>query len=115
MSLTVETRDAGNVVVLTFRGRIVLGEGEKEVREAVEKVLAQGHKKIVFDVGHISYLDSCGIGVLVSRKISAERAQAVIKAVVPASTTIPLPVVTFLHLAFEVFDELPKAVGSFGG
>ena len=66
MSMKVQTRQVDGVTILDLSGRITLGEGSVTIRDAVRDVLAKGQKKILLNLGDISYIDSSGIGELVS-------------------------------------------------
>ena len=66
MSMKVKTRQVDGVTILDLSGRITLGEGSVTLRDAVRDVLAKGSNKILLNLGDISYIDSSGIGELVS-------------------------------------------------
>src|ERR1700679_3381246 len=66
MSMKVQTRQVDGVTILDLSGRITLGEGSVTIRDAVRDVLAKGSNKILLNLGDISYIDSSGIGELVS-------------------------------------------------
>ncbi len=66
MSMKVQTRQVDGVTILDLSGRITLGEGSVTIRDAVRDLLAKGQKKILLNLGDISYIDSSGIGELVS-------------------------------------------------
>jgi anti-sigma B factor antagonist len=56
----------GDVSVIDVSGRITLGEGSSTLRDALRGLVAQGQKKILLNLGEVSYIDSSGIGELVS-------------------------------------------------
>jgi len=66
MSMKVKTRQVDGVTILDLSGRITLGEGSVTIRDAVRDVLAKGSNKILLNLGDINYIDSSGIGELVS-------------------------------------------------
>ena len=66
MSMKVQTRQVDGITVLDLSGRITLGEGSVTIRDAVRDVLAKGSNKILLNLGDINYIDSSGIGELVS-------------------------------------------------
>ena len=66
MALKITDCEVGGVAVLTLEGRIMLGEETVRFREKVNEVVAAGKKKIVLNLGDVNYIDSSGIGELVS-------------------------------------------------
>src|SRR5258708_39725189 len=66
MSMKVQTRQVDGVTILDLSARITLGEGSVTIRDAVRDVLAKGSNKILLNLGNITYIDSSGIGELVS-------------------------------------------------
>ena len=66
MSMKVTTRQVDGITVLDLSGRITLGEGSVTLRDAVRGALAKGSKNILLNLGDVSYIDSSGIGELVS-------------------------------------------------
>jgi len=66
MSMKVQTRQVDSITILDLSGRITLGEGSVTIRDAVRDVLAKGSNKILLNLGNITYIDSSGIGELVS-------------------------------------------------
>ena len=73
MSVKVSTRQVGDVTVADVAGKLTLGEGSATFREALRSLTSQGHKKILLDLGAVSYMDSSGLGTLVGLKVSALR------------------------------------------
>ena len=67
MSVKLNTRQVGDVTVMDLAGRITLGEGSSTMRDAIKDSRSvKGHKKILLNLGEVSYIDSSGIGELVS-------------------------------------------------
>ena len=66
MSMKVSTRQVDGVVVMDMSGRITLGEGSVVLRDAVRELLSKGNKKILANLAEVNYIDSSGIGELVS-------------------------------------------------
>ena len=72
MSVKITTRQVDGVTVLDMNGRIILGEGSVQLREAVRDLLSKGQKKILLNLGNVTYIDSSGIGELVSAFTTAK-------------------------------------------
>jgi anti-sigma B factor antagonist len=64
MSLKVNTRQVGDVAVIDVSGRITLGEGSSVIRDTMRDLTTKGNKKILLNLGDVSYIDSLGIGEL---------------------------------------------------
>ena len=64
--MKIETRTVGDVHILDISGKITLGEGTMAVRNTVRELLKNGGKKIILNLGDVNYIDSSGIGELVS-------------------------------------------------
>lgn len=113
MSATINTRQNGDVCVLDVSGRITLGEGSIVVREAVKKLVADGTKKIVLNLGNVTYIDSSGIGELVSAFTSVSNNGGSLKLLNLTKRVQDLLQITKLYTVFEVFDDEAAAVASF--
>src|SRR5260370_444814 len=74
VSVKLTTRQVGDVTVVDVAGRITLGEGSSALRDAVRDMVSKNQKKILLNLGDVSYIDSSGIGELVSRFTTATRA-----------------------------------------
>lgn len=66
MSMKLSIRQVGDVTVMDAAGRITLGEGTSSMRDAIRDAVAAGHRKVLLNLGEVNYIDSSGIGELVS-------------------------------------------------
>ena len=66
MSMKASTRQVDGVTIVDLSGRITLGEGSVVLRDTIKDLLSKGQKKILLNLGDVSYIDSSGIGELVS-------------------------------------------------
>jgi len=64
--MTIDTRNVNGITILELHGKITIGEGSREIRETIRKLLDSGNKNILLSLGDVSYIDSSGIGELVS-------------------------------------------------
>jgi anti-anti-sigma factor len=71
MALTATVREVGDVSVVDLNGKITLGENTQALRDEVLSLLSQGIKKLLFNMAHVGYIDSSGLGELVSAHTSA--------------------------------------------
>ena len=63
--MQIEERTVGDVVVLDLKGKITLGEGDELLKDKVNSLVNQGHKKILLNLGGVPYVDSAGLGEIV--------------------------------------------------
>ena len=112
MSLKITVRNDGDVAVLLCSGRIVFGEEASALRDKVKSVLNDS-KKIVLNLGGVSYIDSGGLGVLVSLFTSARGAGGDIKLANLTQRVGDLLQITKLLTVFEVHEGEQKAIDAF--
>jgi anti-sigma B factor antagonist len=83
MHMTTSTRQVGGVTIVDISGRIVLGEESAALGDLLCDLLSKGHKKIVFNLGDVDYIDSTGLGHLVSAFTSVQKARGRTKTAQP--------------------------------
>ncbi len=113
MSMKVSTRHVDGVTILDLSGRITLGEGSVTLRDAVRELLDKGDKNILLNLGDVSYIDSSGIGELVSAFTSVKNAGGELKLLNLTKKVHDLLQITKLYTVFDVKDDETTAVGSF--
>ncbi len=64
--MTIDTRSVNGITILELHGKVTIGEGSREIREKIRELLESGNKDILLNLGDVSYVDSSGIGELVS-------------------------------------------------
>ena len=113
MSATINTRQNGDVCILDVAGKITLGDGSVVIRDAVKKLVGDGTKKIVLNLGDVTYIDSSGIGELVSAFTSVSNTGGTMKLLNLTKRVKDLLQITKLYTVFEAFDDEASAVASF--
>jgi len=113
MSMKYQTRQVDNVTILDLSGRITLGEGSVTLRDAVRDVLAKGSTKILLNLGDVSYIDSSGIGELVSAYTTVKNQGGEMKLLNLTKKVHDLLQITKLYTVFDVKDDEASAVASF--
>ncbi len=113
MSIKLNTRQVGDVTVVDLAGRITLGEGSSTMRDALRDLLTKGNKKILLNLGEVSYIDSSGIGELVSAFTTVTNQGGELKLLGLNKRIKDLLQITKLYTVFEVFDDESTAVRSF--
>ena len=113
MSVKLTLRQVGDVTVVDAVGRLTLGEGSSVFRDAVRDLVAKGNKKIVLNLGEVTYIDSSGIGEMVSAFTTVTNQGGQFKLLHLTKRVQDLLQITKLYTVFEVFDDEAHAIGSF--
>ena len=109
MSVSLKTRQVGDVTVVDVAGRITLGEGSSALRDMVGK----NQKKILLNLGEVSYIDSSGIGELVSGFTTVTNSGGQLKLLNLNKRVKDLLQITKLYTVFDVHDDEAGAIRSF--
>ena len=113
MSIKANTRQVNGVTVVGVSGRITLGEGSATLRETVRDLLNRGQKKILLNLGDVTYIDSSGIGELVSGFTTVTNQGGQLKLLSLTKKVHDLLQITKLYTVFDVHDEETSAIRSF--
>ncbi len=113
MSVKMTTRQVGDVTVIDVVGRITLGEGASAFRDAIRELAANGKKKLLLNLAEVSYIDSSGIGEMVSGFTTVTNQGGAVKLLNLTKRVRDLLQITKLYTVFEVFDDEAAAVRSF--
>lgn len=113
MSMNASTRQFQDVIVVDLSGQIKLGEGSSVLRETVKDLLAKGHKKILVNLAEISYIDSSGIGELISAFTSTRNQGGELKLLKLTKKTRDLLQITKLYTVFDIRDDEAEAIAAF--
>lgn len=113
MSVKLTTRQVGDVTVIDAAGRITLGEGASQFRDTIRDLSSKGSKKILLNLGDVSYIDSSGIGEMVSGFTTVTNAGGKLKLVGLSKRVKDLLQITKLYTVFDVYDEEATAIRSF--
>ena len=112
-SVKISTRQVDGVTILDMSGRITLGEGSVQLRDAVRDLLSKGQKHILLNLGDVTYIDSSGIGELVSAFTTAKNQGGELKLLNLTRKVHDLLQITKLYTVFDVKDDEASAVASF--
>jgi anti-sigma B factor antagonist len=107
------TRQIDGVTIVDLSGRITLGEGSVILRDTVKDLLGKGQKKILLNLGDVSYIDSSGIGELVSAFTSVRNQGGELKLLHLTKKVHDLLQITKLYTVFDVKDDEAAAIGAF--
>jgi anti-sigma B factor antagonist len=107
------TRQIGDVNVVDVAGRITLGEGSSALRDSVREMVGKGQKKILLNLGEVSYIDSSGIGELVSAFTTVTNGGGQLKLLNLTKRVKDLLQITKLYTVFDVHESEVSAIRSF--
>jgi anti-sigma B factor antagonist len=113
VSVKLTTRQVGDVTVIDVAGRITLGEGSSVLRDAMRDLVSKGQKKILLNLGEVSYIDSSGIGELVSGFTTVTNSGGALKLLNLNKRVKDLLQITKLYTVFDVHEDEAGAIRSF--
>ena len=113
MNLKTTTRQVDGITIVDCSGRITLGEGSVVLRDAVKDLLSKGQKKILLNLGDVNYIDSSGIGELVSAYTTVKNQGGELKLLNLTKKVHDLLQITKLYTVFDVHEDEAAAIRSF--
>ena len=113
MSMKATIRQVDSVTVVDISGRITLGEGCTQLRELIRDQLSKGHKDLLVNLADVTYIDSSGIGELVSAYTGVSKQGGQLKLLNLTKKVHDLLQITKLYTVFDVHDDEAKAISSF--
>ncbi|RLE15915.1 MAG: anti-sigma factor antagonist [Acidobacteria bacterium] len=111
--LEIQEKTVGTVIVLNLKGKITIGSGDAALRTYIEKLLGEGHQRIILNMARVSYLDSSGTGELVSVLIKMRRSGGELKLLNISQKIKDILQIAQLFSIFEVFTDEAEAIASF--
>jgi anti-sigma B factor antagonist len=113
MALHLTPRDSGVITVIDASGRITLGDGSAMLRKTIRQLLEEGRAKIVLNLADVDYIDSSGIGELVSAYTAVRNKNGELKLLQLTKKVHDLLQITKLFTVFEVYSDEGTAIRSF--
>ncbi|OLE52583.1 MAG: anti-anti-sigma factor [Acidobacteria bacterium 13_1_20CM_3_53_8] len=111
--LNIKERQAGDVVILDMGGRITIGEGSVTLRTAIRRLLEEGKKRILLNLAGVGYIDSSGIGELVSSYTAIGKEGGQLKLLNLTQKLQDLLAITKLLTVFDVYESETEALNSY--
>jgi anti-sigma B factor antagonist len=111
--LNIKERQAGDVTILDLDGKITIGEGSVSLRSVIRRLIDEGKKKILLNLAGVSYVDSSGIGELVSSYTTINREGGQLKLLNLTQKIQDLLAITKLLTVFDTYEEESSALNSF--
>jgi len=113
VTMKASSRQVNGVTIVDMSGRITLGEGSVVLRDTIRDLLGKGQKKILLNLGNVTYIDSSGIGELVSAFTSVRNQGGELKLLNLTKKVHDLLQITKLYTVFDIKDDETAAVGAF--
>lgn len=111
--MQIEERNQGDVVVLDLKGKVTLGEGDEMLKDKVNSLVNQGHRKIILNLAEVPYVDSAGLGEIVRTYTTVSRQGGSLKLLNLTKRITDLLSITKLLTVFETFESETEAIKSF--
>jgi anti-sigma B factor antagonist len=111
--LTITERQAGDVTILDMSGKVTIGDGSVALRNSIRRLLQEGKKKVLLNLAGVGYIDSSGIGELVSSYTTTNKEGGQLKLLNLTQKLQDLLAITKLLTVFDVYNDEGEALGSF--
>jgi len=113
MKMTASTRLVGGVTIVDLSGRIVAGDESAALRDLVRNLISEGNKKILLNLRNVNYIDSSGLGELVSAFTSMRSGGGELKLLNLTKRVHSLLQITKLYTVFDITDDEATSIKSF--
>ena len=113
--MEIEQRPSGDVMILDLKGKLTIGSGDELLKDKIHSLIQQGHRKLVLNVADVPYVDSAGLGAIVSSYTTVSREGGSLKLLGLTSRIKDLLAITKLLTVFDTYESESDAVASFGG
>lgn len=111
--LTITERQAGDITILDMSGKVTIGDGSVALRNAIRRLLQENKKKVLLNLAGVGYIDSSGIGELVSSYTTVRQEDGQLKLLNLTQKLQDLLAITKLLTVFDVYEDEGTALGSY--
>ncbi len=111
--MTIDERKSGDVTVLDVAGKILLGEGDVQLKRKIDELIERKETKLLLNLANVPYMDSGGLGEIVRSYTTVKRAGGELKLLNATKRISDLLTITKLITVFEIHDDEAAAVKSF--
>ena len=111
--MAIKEKIVGNVAVITITGNLMGGDETKEVHEKVKSLIADDIKKVVIDLSKVKWINSSGLGVLISCLTSLEKVDGALKIAGATEKVNSLFMMTKLITIFDTYETVYRATAAF--
>ncbi len=113
--MEIEQRPSGDVMILDLKGKLTIGSGDELLRDKINSLIQQGYKKLLLNLADVPYVDSAGLGAIVSSYTTVSREGGSLKLLSLTSRIKDLLAITKLLTIFDTYESEAEAVASFDG
>lgn len=111
--MTITERKSGDVTVLDVEGKILLGEGDVQLKRKIDELIERNETKLLLNLANVPYMDSGGLGEIVRSYTTVKRAGGELKLLNATKRISDLLMITKLITVFEIFEDEAAAVKSY--
>jgi anti-sigma B factor antagonist len=111
--MKLSSRLVDDVTVIDVEGKILLGDGDMEIRQAVDEMMGQGKRRFLLNLAKVPYIDSAGLGQIIRCFTAVRKAGGTLKLLSPNPKVVDLLTVTKLENVFDWYNEESGALSSF--
>ncbi len=113
MSIKAVSREIGEVTIIDLDGRITLNDGSAILRDLIRENLNGGHKRLLLNLADVNYIDSTGLGELVSGYRLVKSQSGEMKLMNLSKRVSDLLQITKLYTIFDIYNDESQALASF--
>ena len=113
--MEIAERSSGDVKILDLHGKLTIGDGDELLKDKINSLVQQGHTKIVLNLGDVPYVDSAGLGQMVSSYRTVTRSGGSLRLLNLTARIREVLTITKLLTVFDTYESESDAVASFGG
>lgn len=111
--MTITERKSGDVTILDVEGKILLGEGDVQLKRKIDELIERKETKLLLNLANVPYMDSGGLGEIVRSYTTVKRAGGELKLLNATKRISDLLTITKLITVFEIYEEEGEAVKSY--
>ena len=106
-------RKAGKVTILDVEGKILLGDGDIEIKQTVDDLIRKGQNEILLNLAKVPYVDSAGLGEIIRCFTALRKNGGMLKLLAPNRRLLDLFAITKLLNVFDCYEDEATALASF--
>src|SRR5687768_10291260 len=112
-SLTIQERQLGGVTIVDLAGKILIGETNRQLHDAIKRVVAEGKQQVLLNLAKVTYIDSSGLGEMVAGFTTLKASNGALKLINVPDKVVSLMTITKLYTVFDIFGDEAAGVASF--
>jgi len=112
--MTLKTREQNKVLILEVKGKMMGGPDSQLFQDTIKDQIARGHKRFIFDLAGVDWMNSSGLGILIGALTSIKNAGGDLKLAAVTEKIQSLFLITKLVTIFDSYENTDEALKSFG-